>query len=128
MSEGNNRIRAHNELYRFRSDIPRSKRLTQRRNFFSEYFTEMLLSYMYGPCMVKYGILSNSRRIKLQAVIDCLFLYLRLRRSSFPILQIAHLQRHRRMRNEKRKRRLRVRLCKHRWVIPLFLSSGLQCW
>ena len=41
----------------------------------------MLLSYIYGPCVVKYGSLSNNRRIKLHAVIDCLFLSLRLRRS-----------------------------------------------
>ena len=42
--------------------------------FSSEYFTEMLLSYWYifGPSMVKYNILSNSRCSKRHAVIDCL--------------------------------------------------------
>ena len=40
--------------------------------FFSEYFTETLLSYIFGPSVVKYGILSNNRRSKLHAVIDCL--------------------------------------------------------
>ena len=38
----------------------------------------MTLSYIFGPCVVKYGILSNNRRSKLQAVIDCLFFRLRL--------------------------------------------------
>ena len=37
-----------------------------------EYFTEMLLSYIIGPSMVKYDILSNYRPRKLHAVIDCL--------------------------------------------------------
>ena len=38
--------------------------------FSLEYFTEMLLSYIFGPSVVKYGILSNNRRSKLHAVID----------------------------------------------------------
>ena len=46
--------------------------------FSSEYFTEMLLSYIFGLSVVKYGILSNNRRSKQQAVIDCLFFWLRL--------------------------------------------------
>ena len=41
--------------------------------FSSEYFTEMLLSYIFGPRMVKYDILSNNRRSTLHAVIDCVF-------------------------------------------------------
>ena len=43
--------------------------------FSSEYFTEMLLSYIFGPSVVKYGILSNNRRSKLHVVIDCLFCF-----------------------------------------------------
>ena len=42
--------------------------------FTSEYFTEMFLSYMFGPSVVTYGILRNNRRSRLHAVIDCLFL------------------------------------------------------
>ena len=41
--------------------------------FSSEYFTEMLLSYIFGPSVVKYDILSNNRRRELHAVIDCIF-------------------------------------------------------
>ena len=37
-------------------------------------FTEMLLSYIFGPSVVKYGILSNNRRSKLHTVLDCLFI------------------------------------------------------
>ena len=33
----------------------------------------MLLSYIFGPSMVKYNILSNNRCSKLHPVIDCLF-------------------------------------------------------
>ena len=40
--------------------------------FSSEYFTEMLLRNIFGPSMVKCDILSNKRRSKLHAVIDCL--------------------------------------------------------
>ena len=75
VSECNNRIEAHNELNQFRSDIPRSLRRPRRPKFSSEYFTEMLLSYIFGPSAVKYGILSNNRRNKLHAVIDCLFFF-----------------------------------------------------
>ena len=39
----------------------------------SEYFTEMLLTYISIPSVVKYGILSNNRCSKLHVVIDCLF-------------------------------------------------------
>ena len=42
------------------------------KEFSSEHFTEMLLSYIFGPSVVKYGILSNNRYSKLHAVIDCL--------------------------------------------------------
>ena len=42
--------------------------------FSSEYLTSMLLGYIFGPCVVKYGILSNNSTCKLHAVIDCLFL------------------------------------------------------
>ena len=34
--------------------------------FSSEYFTEMLLSYIFGPGVVKYDILGNNRCSKLQ--------------------------------------------------------------
>ena len=65
VSECDNRIRAHHELYRLRSDFPQDR-------FSSEYFTEMLLSYIFRPSVVKYGILSSDRRSKLHAFIDCL--------------------------------------------------------
>ena len=42
-------------------------------DFSSKCFTKMLLSYIFRPSVVKYGVLSNSRRSKLHAVIDCLF-------------------------------------------------------
>ena len=51
---------------------PMFPELSQRRMFSSEYFTEMLLSYIFGPSVVKYDVLSNNRRSKLHAVIDCL--------------------------------------------------------
>ena len=35
----------------------------------------MLHSYIFGLSVVKYGILSNNRRCKLHAVIDCLFFF-----------------------------------------------------
>ena len=38
--------------------------------FSSEYFTEMLLSYIFGPSVVKYDILSNDKCRKLHAVIE----------------------------------------------------------
>ena len=41
--------------------------------FSSEYITEMLLSYIFGPSVVKYDILSNNRCSKLHPVINCLF-------------------------------------------------------
>jgi len=41
--------------------------------FSSEYFQKMLLSYVFRPSVVKYGILGNNRRSKLHAVIDYLF-------------------------------------------------------
>ena len=37
----------------------------------------MLLSYIFGPSVVKYGILSNNRRSELHAVIDCQFFILK---------------------------------------------------
>ena len=37
----------------------------------------MLLSYIFGPSLVKYDILSSNRRSKLHAGIDCLFLSIR---------------------------------------------------
>ena len=40
--------------------------------FSSEYFTEILLSYIFEPSVVKYGILSNNRRSN-HVVIDFLF-------------------------------------------------------
>ena len=48
--------------------------LETETEFSSEYFTEMFLSYIFGPSVVKYGILSNNSRSKLHAVIHCLFL------------------------------------------------------
>ena len=47
--------------------------LETETEFSSEYFTEMFLSYILGPSVVKYSILSSNRRGKLHAVIDCLF-------------------------------------------------------
>ena len=44
---------------------------------FSEYFTEMLLSYIFRPRVVKYDILRNNRCSKLHAVLDCLFFSLK---------------------------------------------------
>ena len=41
--------------------------------FSSEYFTEMLLSYIFMPSLIKYGSLSNKRCSKLSAIKDCLF-------------------------------------------------------
>ena len=38
--------------------------------FSSENFTEMLLSYIFGPSVVIYDIRSNNRRSKLHAVIE----------------------------------------------------------
>ena len=43
--------------------------------FSSEYVTEMLLSFIFRPSVVKYDILSNKRCNKLHAVIDCLFFF-----------------------------------------------------
>ena len=39
----------------------------------SEYFTEMLLSYIFGPSVVRYDILSNNSSGTLHAVINCVF-------------------------------------------------------
>ena len=44
-------------------------------SFFSEYFTEILLSHIFGLTMVKYGILSMNSYSKLHAVIDGLFFF-----------------------------------------------------
>ena len=51
--------------------------------FSSEYFTEILRSYIFGPSAVKYDILSNNRYSKLHAVIDCLFFFV----GSIPLLE-----------------------------------------
>jgi len=72
VTECNNKIRALNELYQFWSDIPQSSRHPWRPRFPSEYFTEMLHSYISRPS--KSGIVSNNRHSKLYVVIDCLFL------------------------------------------------------
>ena len=45
---------------------------TPETEFSSDYFTEMLLIYIFGPSVVKYDILSNNRRSKPHAVIDYL--------------------------------------------------------
>ena len=45
----------------------------QETEFSSEYFREMLLSYIFEPSVVKYGILSNNRRSNQHVVIDFLF-------------------------------------------------------
>ena len=42
------------------------------KEFSSEYFTEILRSDIFWPNVVKYDILSNNRRSKLHAVLDCL--------------------------------------------------------
>ena len=52
--------------------IRTNKRLHRRRSFLG-YFTGTLLSYIFGPIVVKYGILSNNKHSKLRAAIDCLF-------------------------------------------------------
>ena len=73
MSECNNRIRALNELCRFRSDVPPTIFETSpETEFSSEYFTEMLLRYIFGPSVVKYDILSNNRRRKIGIFVKCL--------------------------------------------------------
>ena len=41
---------------------------------FLQSITEILLTYISRPSVVKYGILSNNRCSKLHAVLDCLFL------------------------------------------------------
>ena len=46
------------------------------RRFSLGYFTEMLLSYIFGPSVVEGGIPRNNRRSKLHSVIDCLFFWL----------------------------------------------------
>ena len=53
---------AQNELNGFRCDIPWSWRVPRRWSFLQSTLTEMLLSYIFVPSMVKYGILSNNRR------------------------------------------------------------------
>ena len=40
-----------------------------------EYFTEMLLSFIFGPSVVKYDMLSNNCRSKIHAVVDCPFFF-----------------------------------------------------
>ena len=45
----------------------------------------MLLSYIFGPSVVKYDILSNNRRSKLHAVIDCPFSLFDSKRKRFII-------------------------------------------
>ena len=54
--------------------FPDIRDFSSKTEFSSEHFTEMLLSYIFGPSVVKYGILGNNKRSKLHAVIDCLFL------------------------------------------------------
>ena len=67
MSECNKRIRALNELCRFRSVVSPIFQTSPQTELSSEYFTEMLLSYVFGPRMVKYDILSNNWRSKIHA-------------------------------------------------------------
>ena len=57
---------------------PESERLREiTRSMFPEfslaYFTQMLLSYIFGPSVVKYDILTNNRRSKLHPVVECRF-------------------------------------------------------
>ena len=70
MLECNNRILADNDLCQLRPDIPRPKRASLETMFSSEYFKEILLSYIFGPSVVKYDILSNNRRNELHTVKD----------------------------------------------------------
>ena len=62
VSKGNNRTWALNEPYWFWYDVPRSLKLPLETEFSSEYFTEMLLSYIFRLSVV---ILSNNRCINL---------------------------------------------------------------
>lgn len=50
-------------------------RASLERGFSSEYFTELLPSYIFGPRVVKCGILSNNRHNKLHAFIECQFFF-----------------------------------------------------
>jgi len=74
LTECNDRIRAYNELCWSVLSIWYSPILetSPDKEFSSEYFTEILRSDIFGPSVVKYDILSNNRRSKLHAVIDCL--------------------------------------------------------
>ena len=58
VSECNNRIWALNKLCQFHSDVLQSLKFLET-GFSSEYFTEMLLSYIFGPRVVKYNVLGN---------------------------------------------------------------------
>ena len=62
LSKGNNRIWAPNKPYWFWYDVPQSLKLPLETEFPSEYFTEMLLSYIFRLIVV---ILSNNRCINL---------------------------------------------------------------
>ena len=55
-------------MFSDRSDHPETE-------FSSEYFREMLLSYIFGPSEVKYYILRENRRNKLHAVIAYFLTY-----------------------------------------------------
>ena len=64
-------VTIESERCRFRSDVSRSLKLPQRPSFLQFFFfTEMLLSYIFGPSVVKYDILSNDKCRKLHAVIE----------------------------------------------------------
>ena len=67
-------VTIESEHCRFRSDVSRSLKLSRWPSFL-QFFTEMLLSYIFGPSVVKYDIVSNNRRRMLHTVIDldCLF-------------------------------------------------------
>ena len=73
VSECNNRIRFLNELCRFRPHVCRSLKLPRRRSFLQSILQKCWLSCIYESSVVKHDILSNNRRSKLHAVIDCLF-------------------------------------------------------
>ena len=75
VSQCNNKIQALNELCRFWSDGPIFETSLETEFSSEYYYTEMLLSFIFGPSEVKYDIVSNNRRSKLHAVIDCLFFF-----------------------------------------------------
>ena len=55
--------------------IPRSQRLPRRRGFLQSILQKCCLVNIFEPSVIKYGIVSNNRRSKLRAFIDCIFFF-----------------------------------------------------